>query len=206
MLKHRQIRASLMAITGSMFLAGLALAQSDDAVPASDTTVSYGDWSQHCMLVQIQKEGDAEPGKPQRICEVTQTLNAQQKDGQTQRLLTIAVGKLPATDNYRAVVQTPANVDLRTGVTMSLGDSSIDEPTKGDAVTAMPKPNDISLTYVTCGQFCTADIALSDAQLMELKKTDSAAVTFKMMNGKALKVPLSMKGFKAALTAAPPVN
>ena len=45
--------------------AGAALAADDDVMPSS-TTVAYGDWTQNCMLIQMQKEGEPQPGAPQR--------------------------------------------------------------------------------------------------------------------------------------------
>ncbi|AQZ50551.1 invasion associated locus B family protein [Martelella mediterranea] len=198
-----------VALAVGLLAAGTAMAQEDEAVPASDTTVSYGDWSQHCMLVQVQKQGEQTPGAPQRICEVTQTLNVQQEGGQVQRLLTIAVGKLPDSDNQRIVVQTPSNVALRAGVKMTLSDEPPAAPSKGGAVSAdeaAAEGTDILLTYLTCAQVCVAEKELSGAQVEALKQTVSASVTFDMTSGQTLSVPLSMKGFKAALSAAPPVN
>ncbi|WP_176084591.1 invasion associated locus B family protein [Martelella sp. HB161492] len=191
---------------GSIIASTTAFAD-DDVVSPSDITVAYGDWQQHCMLVQIQKQGEADPAAPQRVCEVTQTLNMQQKDGQTQRLLTIAVGKLPMAELPRVVVQTPSGVDLRKGVTLTLGEADPEAaktPKKGGAVTA--EADQIELTFVTCGQVCTADRELTAEEFAELKSTDAASITFQSMNGQAIKAPLSLKGFAAAIAAKPPVE
>ncbi|WP_187326820.1 invasion associated locus B family protein [Martelella lutilitoris] len=196
-----------VALAGALLITTAASAQQSEPVAASDTTVSYGDWSQHCMLVQIQKADEKEPGPPQRVCEATQTLNVQQQDGgQVQRILTVAVGSLPGVDAPRLVVQTPSNVDLRAGVSFTVGGEPAGQPVKGGAVGSTDAGKELKMTYVTCGQVCAADMELSAAQLKELKETKSASVTFKIMNGQQIALPLSMKGFSAAVSAAPPVN
>lgn len=185
---------------------GPAFAQDDDVMPSS-TTVSYGDWTQNCMLVQIQKEGESQPGAPQRVCEVRQVLNAQQEGGEMQHLMTVAVGKLPDSDTNRLVIQTPMNVALRSGVTLKMGEEEA-QPTKGGAVgTVAPEGSEqILLTYMTCNQVCIADKELTEAQLDMLKTSQAASVTFTLSNGQELGVPLSLKGFRSAISAAAPVN
>ncbi|MGV0875604.1 invasion associated locus B family protein [Martelella sp. FLE1502] len=191
-----------------VFLAstGAALAADDDVMPSS-TTVAYGDWTQNCMLIQMQKEGEPQPGAPQRVCEVRQVLNAQQEGGEVQRLMTVAVGKLPESDTDRLVIQTPVNVALRSGVTMRLGEAAA-QPTKGGAVSTVETEGSeqILLTYMTCNQVCIAEKELSEAQMEMIKTAQAASVTFDMTSGQELSVPLSMKGFRSAISAAAPVN
>ncbi len=195
------------AFACAMLFAGAAGAQQSEPVAASDTTVSYGDWSQHCMLVQIQKADEKEPGPPQRVCEATQTLNVQQQEGgQVQRILTVAVGALPGMDAPRLVVQTPSNVDLRSGVTFTIGGEPAGQPVKGGAVGQGAAGKDMTMTYVTCGQLCAADMELTADEMKELKAAKAASVSFRIMNGQEIALPLSMKGFSAAVSAAPPVN
>ena len=198
---------AVQLLIASFVWSGAALAADDDVMPSS-TTVAYGDWTQNCMLVQVQKEGEAQPGAPQRVCEVRQVLNAQQEGGEMQRLLTVAVGKLPESDMDRLVIQTPINVALRSGVTMRLGATADAQPAKGGAVSAAPAEGSeqILLTYMTCNQFCIAEKELTPAQMDLLKGSEAASVAFDMTNGQELSVPLSLKGFKSAISAAAPVN
>ncbi|MEO2039703.1 MAG: invasion associated locus B family protein [Martelella sp.] len=155
----------------------------------------------------MQKEGEPQPGAPQRVCEVRQVLNAQQEGGEVQRLMTVAVGKLPESDTDRLVIQTPVNVALRSGVTMRLGEAAA-QPTKGGAVSTVETEGSeqILLTYMTCNQVCIAEKELTEAQMEMIKTAQAASVTFDMTNGQELSVPLSMKGFRSAISAAAPVN
>ncbi|TCK30415.1 invasion protein IalB [Ancylobacter aquaticus] len=166
----------LAALLGGLGLAGAASAQQPAAAPPAAarpglTTATYEDWVVRCVA--------SDKG---RTCEVVQNIQAQ---GQG-LIASVAVGRADAKAPLRLVVQLPAGVWLPAGVKVQ--------------VSAKAKP--LALVFTRCPQGCFAETELDAASVQALKAASEAG-SFSFEDGarRPVTLPLSFKGFAAALDA-----
>lgn len=177
---HRFLKlAALLAGLGlsCLSLAGPALAQ-QPAAPAAGaaarpglTTATYQDWVVRCVA-----------GDTGRVCEVVQNIQAQ---GQG-LIASVAVGRADPKAPLRLVVQLPAGVWLPAGVKVQIAEKA--------------KP--VQLVFTRCPQGCFAEAELDAAALQALKAaSEPGSFTFEDGARRPVTLPLSFKGFTAALDA-----
>jgi invasion protein IalB len=137
------------------------------------TTETYGDWIMRCQANVTPKR-----------CEVSQTIVLQ---GQQAPIALIAVGREKAGDPFRLVVQLPNNVFLQEGVKATLQGGE----TAGE------------LRFTRClPSGCFADMTLNDGALSKIKaQTEPGVIKFKDGLEREISLPLSLKGFGAAVDA-----
>lgn len=156
------------------------------------TSATYGAWTLRCATPASQPatkdtKTPATPAGPQpgvKQCEIGQAIQVQ---GQQAPIVQIAIGRADKDDSLRLVIQVPVGAWLPAGVTLQFADKS--EP--------------VSLTYKRClPGACLSDIDLSP-NLRDAMKTGQkdAKVTFQLVAGKDVTVPMSFKGFDAAFAA-----
>ncbi|TCT01651.1 invasion associated locus B family protein [Aquabacter spiritensis] len=135
------------------------------------TTATYQDWVVRCMA-----------GSEGRTCEIVQNLQAQ---GQG-LVASVAVGKVDPKGPLRLVVQVPAGVWLPAGVKF----------------TASAKAKPMALEFKRCLQGCFAEVELDAAAVLALRAaTEPGSFTFEDGSRRAVTLPVSFKGFPAALDA-----
>lgn len=135
------------------------------------TTATYQDWVVRCVA-----------GEAGRICEVVQNIQAQ---GQG-LIASVAVGRAAAKAPLRLVVQLPAGVWLPAGVKVQIAEKA--------------KP--VQLVFTRCPQGCFAEAELDAAALQALKAaSEPGSFTFEDGARRPVTLPLSFKGFTAALDA-----
>jgi invasion protein IalB len=158
----------------------------EDAKPAPvgadpvTTTASYGDWVLRC-----QRIGEAD--KAQKVCEIVQTVQAGQQ-GQQQPVAQLAFGRVNKTDPWRMTAHLPTNILLPSVAKLTTGEK--------DA-----KP--LELPWRRCVPVgCFADASLSDAQWKALRgETENAVLDFTDSASRAVKLPISFRGFAQAVDA-----
>ena len=141
------------------------------------TSATFGDWTLRCQRVP-----DGE--KAIKLCEITGAIRNQNQDAIAQAIVSRAL----RTDPLKLTAQIPNNVLLSSVVKITTGDK--------DA-----KPWELSLRRVTpIGVF--ADLTLSDSQLLTLHlQSDPGSLEFTDASGRAIKLPLSLRGLPQALDA-----
>lgn len=166
----------LATVLAGLGLTGAASAQ-QPAAPAPGavrpglTTATYQDWVVRCVANDTG-----------RICEVVQNIQAQ---GQG-LIASVAIGRADAKAPLRLVMQLPAGVWLPAGVKVQISEK------------AKPVP----LIYTRCAQGCFAEAELDAAALQALKTaTEGGSFSFEDGTRRQATLPLSFKGFTAALDA-----
>lgn len=160
-------------IAAAISLSGAAMAQ-------NSTTATYGSWTQRCSTVVDASGGSA------KLCEMVQTMRLRET-GQT--VLEVAFGRLAAEDPIAIVFKVPADVWLRSPVTLTLGTDTTSKV-------------DLEASYFRCdAQFCYADGQLEDALRDKVLAAETMIVTF--VDGARNKVglPTSLDGFADAFAA-----
>jgi invasion protein IalB len=133
----------------------------------------FDDWTLRCVS--------------KTACEITQPLMVNQ-DGKPVEILNLAVS--PAQDkakkaSWAMVVLTPLDVQLTSDFGFAAGDA---------------KPE--LFRYRNCNHLgCFVVIPLNDGRLSAIKKSNAGAVFFRLLNGQAVKLSFSFKGFGTALDA-----
>ncbi|RAI42820.1 invasion associated locus B family protein [Rhodoplanes roseus] len=141
----------------------------------SRTTATYDDWTVRC---------ETPAGSQQKTCEVFQ---AQQPQGQTSPVSQVAIGRAAKTDPLKLVVQIPVNVWLATAPRLVWDD----------------KQPPVALGFKRCVPGgCFADADLPDDLLRRMRgRTDPGRLEYKDALQRDVGIPLSFKGFGAALEA-----
>jgi len=150
------------------------------SVDPATTTASYGDW-----LLRCQRVGEAD--KAQKICEIIQTVQAGQP-GQQQPIAQFAFGRVNKAEPWRVTAHLPNNIALPSVAKFLTGEK--------DA-----KPTELS--WRRCiPNGCFADAALSEAQWKILRaQTENGSLEFSDALGRAVKLPISFRGFAQATDA-----
>lgn len=158
--------------------------------PVSDipesTTATYGDWTLRCIAQPGRnRSGDNHPVAPATSrCEIDQTIILK---GQTTPVARIAIGIDPESKTQRLVAQLPEGSWLSAQPLLSVGQNS--QP--------------ISLTYRRCLRgTCLADAIFTNEMISAAATaTKPGLVSFQMIAGKDIRLPVSMNGFAAAEVA-----
>ncbi|MGB1110463.1 MAG: invasion associated locus B family protein [Gammaproteobacteria bacterium] len=154
------------------FALGLGLLTTP-ATHAAKTGDTFQDWKIQC-----------ETPKPEvgEICHAFQNLTM--KEG-NQRVLHIAVGFLPEKDNPVAIFTLPLGVALPPGVQLQ-----VDEGEKSRFPIEVCTPDG-----------CRAGLEVKPELMTALKAGSKAKITFANMQRQGLTVPVSLKGFTAAINS-----
>lgn len=162
-----------LALAWAMLWPAISHAQQATVQAPQSMTATYQDWVMRC---EIQHGGE-------KLCEIAQGIQAQ---GQQGLIAQIVVGKPASTAPFRLIVQLPAGVWLPGGVNLQLGGN------------APP----LALTYTRCQNACFADLELKPAQIEQLKaRTAAGLLEFQDGARKTIQLPVSFRGFSAALEA-----
>jgi invasion protein IalB len=184
---RRPAVAALLAL-GMMASLPAASAQAAKAAPTKaapapvtsdpgSTSASYGDWVLRC-----QRIGEAE--KAQRLCEVSQTIQAQ---GQRDPIAQVAFGRLPNDPALRLTVALPPSVSFP---------STVEIASTAPVLTT-------SLQWKRClPGGCFADAVPGDDVVKGWRALTSAGkLTFKDAGGHDVALPVSFRGLTQALDA-----
>ena len=154
-----------------LLLASLAPLQVN-AVPKNDQ--AFGDWKAFC--------GKNEEGV--EACYVFQSLLLKQKDKQVP-LLYVAAGYPPKQDKLILRFRVPLGVLLPAGITFRVDERKAAQ-----------------YGYSYCDKSgCWANMTLGDDELWALKAGNKAFVTFTDLHNKGFAIPVSLKGFTAAVNS-----
>jgi len=184
---------------------GAVLAASTAAMGAPEDGAKFDDWTVRCDEVPkpssklevtvdgsdqageaAAAEGDAPAaGETETICQITQILN---EKGSNQPVMQVAVGYLPDTEHPVGAFTLPLGIWLPPGLQLQ-----VDSGKTGRV------PVD------TCGQGgCRAGVELDAQFLASMKKGSALNVTFGGAGRQPVTVPVSLKGFTAALDSLKP--
>ena len=144
-----------------------------DANAPQTTTATYQDWVVRC----------ATPEGGPKVCEAVQGVQVQ---GQQGLIAQIVVGRLKKDDPVRLIIELPRGVWLQGAVTVQTSE----------------KATPIPLPYTRCLNGCLAELEFKNEQLNAFKSAEGPGV-INFVDGTQRKVqlPLSFKGFGAALAA-----
>jgi invasion protein IalB len=145
------------------------------------TTAVFGDWTLRCLRI-------AEADKDKRACEVTQTLQTQNQQGQNTTFATLAVGRLEPGKPLRLIALMPSNVSFPSSVQIF-----------ADEKDAQP----VELVWRRCiPGTCVADVELSQSVLTKLRaRTEGGKMNFRDSTGREISTSISLNGFAPALDA-----
>lgn len=138
---------------------------------AANNGEQFKDWKIQC---------EAPQGSEQEICHAFQNLTM--KEG-GQRVLHIAVGYLPNKDHPVAIFTLPLGIALPPGVMLQ-----VDEGAKNTFPVEVCTPDG-----------CRAGLEIKPELMASLKAGSKAKVTFANLQRQGLTVPVSLKGFTAAV-------
>lgn len=166
----------LWRLCAAAFAAWVAAAPASAQTPAPQrTTATFEDWTLRC---------ETQGNPPVKNCELVQAVTA---PGQTQPITQIAIGRTNAKAPMKIVFQLPVNVWIETGVSFLI-------EAKGQPVTA---------TLRWCNPAgCFADVDLSNDHVKRMRAaTAQGRFGFKDAARRDINIPVSFKGFSAALDA-----
>ena len=168
-----------------------ALAQSRPAAPApapapaptpDRTAAAYGDWTLRCDSARQGRQA------PQRLCEIAITFT----DARNQPVAQMVMGRTARAEPMRVILQVPI-------------EARVEEPAR-----LQPDPaavEALSLPFKLCsvargGCFAEAELP-NDATLRRLRARGEAPgrISFRDSAGREVQLPLSLRGFGAALDA-----
>lgn len=146
-----------------------------EPITAPDTTVSrFGDWTMRCVS-----------GTEGKTCEMVQTLQIQVQ-GQNTPFANLAVGRPAKGQPYKFVAQLPNNITIATGI----------------VVEAKPEKPLAGLIHRCLPQGCFADVVLPDDVRKRWQvRNEPGIVKFHDGSNKLIDLPLSFRGFGAAMEA-----
>jgi invasion protein IalB len=182
------MKAWHLAMLAALLTPGLALAQQRQAqapapAPAPDrTSAAYGDWTLRCETTRPAGQPAA------RTCEIALTFT----DARNQPIAQMVLGRTVRTEPMRLILQVPL-------------EAGVEEPARLQADPASAEA--LSLPFKLCsvargGCFAWADLR-NDAPLRSLRARGDAPgrVTFRDSVGREVQLPMSLRGFGAALDA-----
>jgi len=156
----------------------------------------FEDWTVQCETIPVpqeklavkvegsegsgDKKADAPATKETTLCQIVQTLTEESSD---QPVMQMAVGYLPGSENPVGALLLPLGIWLPPGVELR-----VDEGKTG------------RIPVDTCDPAgCRAGVELDAEFLAGMKKGNELNVTFGGRNRQGITVPISLKGFTAAL-------
>ena len=147
------------------------------ADPAS-TSATYGDWVLRC-----QRVGEAD--KAQRLCEVSQTIQAQ---NQRETVAEVALGRLPNDSTLRVTAALPPSVTF---------------PSAVEIAPPAPATQSVMLQWKRClPGGCFADAVPNDDTIKAWRAASAAGkISFKDAGGRDVALPVSFRGLAQALDA-----
>lgn len=170
----------------------ISAGHAQEPAPLSDTakepstevrTERFDDWTLRCVVAA--ETGDKTPEKP--ACEIAQPLMVDQ-GGKPVEVLNLAISH--ANDkagkaNWALVALTPLDVHLASDFGFGAGSA---------------KPS--LARYRNCNHAgCFVIIPLDDNRISQMKQASDGATFFRLLNGQAVKVSFSLKGFTKAFDA-----
>lgn len=183
------VRPALATVGLLAFMSAPAVAQetsaqsgAGDAQSSTDVRAErFDDWTLRCFLPPKNKDGST------ATCEIAQPLMVNQ-DGKPVEILNLAVSR--ASDkagkaDWALVVLTPLDVQLSSDFGFAAGSA---------------KPS--LLRYRNCNQLgCFVIVPLDRERINQMKRAADGAAFFRLLNGQAVKVTFSLKGFTKAFEA-----
>ena len=172
----------------ALIFASAAFAQSQSQAQraagqaAEVTQQRFGDWSYRC----------AQPGEKASAattCELAQSVQIQ-RDGQMLEVVSLAVSRVKdkaSQVDWALVAVTPLDVHLpsKFGIGIGVGEKAV-----------------ATAEYRNCNRFgCWAVVPLSAALLKQFRAGNEAALLFRMLDGKTVRIVFSLKGFTKGLRA-----
>jgi len=159
-------------------------AQTRQAPPAPTpdrTSAAYGDWTLRCETTRPAGQPAA------RLCEIAQTFT----DARNQPVAQMVLGRTARGEPMRVILQVPLEV-------------RVEEPAR---LQADPAANDaVSLPFKLCsvargGCFAEAEMT-NDATLRRMRAREAPGrVSFRDSAGREVQLPVSLRGFSAAMDA-----
>jgi invasion protein IalB len=144
-----------------------------------NTAASYGDWTVRC-----QRTGDG--AQAPRLCDMEQTLQMQNQQGQQSPVAQIALGRASPKDPIKLVVTLPTNVSFPSSVKFTIDDKD-NQP--------------IELAWLRClpgGCYAAADFKDDDAKRWKAQ-AGNGRLQFKDGAGRDQAWPFSFRGFAQAM-------
>jgi len=183
--------------TSAAVLCSVSLARAQDSEVSPPTVSSavaeqastdirgerFDDWVLRCVVADGAHAEEAKPAS----CEISQPLMVHQ-DGAQVEVLNLAVSR--ASDkagkvDWALVVLTPLDVHLASDFGYGIGSA---------------KPE--LVRYRNCNHAgCFVVVPLDNGRISQLKKASDGAAFFRLLNGQAVKVSFSLKGFTKAFNA-----
>jgi len=143
--------------------------------PKKFPTKKFGDWTQRC---------DTRPGVPGQQCFLTQTI-VQTKDQRKHGLLAVTVGLIGPDKKPGMVLRVPLGLAVLLPPGFKLN---------------VPGIEPIRIAILSClANGCSAKLPLSPDTIEAMKKADAGSVELKNIGNQVIRVPVSFKGFSAAL-------
>jgi len=187
-------RTCLLAAVAAGLAAPAAVAQqiptSDRPFPAGKTpaplelpplpakkpsTKRFGDWTQRC---------DVRPGATEHKCFLTQTV-VHTQNGRKQPILAITIGRFGPKRQPGMVLLVPLAVGLYLPAGLKL---------------SVPGTEPLPIAVQSClPAGCSATFPLTPALTAAMKKADAGSLEIRTIRKQAIPVPLSFKGFTAAM-------
>jgi len=176
------------------FLASSAHAQDSDISSPSSPAVAeqvstdiratrFDDWVLRCVVADGARERQTKPAS----CEISQPLMVHH-DGAPVEVLNLAVSRgldKAGKADWALVVLTPLDVHLASDFGFGVGS----------------RPPEL-VRYRNCNHLgCFVVVALDNDRIDQMKKASDGAAFFRLLNGQAVKVSFSLKGFTKAFNA-----
>jgi len=143
----------------------------------------FGDWVLRCVVADGARERQAKPAS----CEISQPLMVHH-DGAPVEVLNLAVSRgldKAGKADWAFVVLTPLDVHLASDFGFGVGN----------------RPPEL-VGYRNCNHLgCFVVVALDSDRINQMKKASDGAAFFRLLNGQAVKVSFSLKGFTKAFNA-----
>ena len=190
----RRVALALLLGSGSAVAGASAQAPKTGAVPSAKppaagapvsadpgaTSASYGDW-----VVRCQRLGEGD--KAQRVCEVAQTIQAQ---NQRDAIAEIAFGHLPHDQALHLTTVLPPSVSFPSTVQLASDDKGSDT---------------IQMQWRRClPGGCFADVSPTDDTVKAWRAAAGPGrMTFRDAAGREVALPVSLRGLAQALDALP---
>ena len=151
------------------------------AEQAADVTQQrFGDWSYRCVQ-------PGEKASAATTCELAQSVQIQ-RDGQMVEVVSLAVSRVQDKArkvDWALVAVTPLDVHLPSQFGIGVGEKTV-----------------TTAEYRNCNRFgCWAVVPLSAALLKQFQTGNEAALLFRMLDGKTVRIVFSLKGFTKGLGA-----
>lgn len=184
--------APLIAALACLAGAGAAQQATETEADATEPQMrseEIGDWLLICSTPPMPEDATEAPPE---FCEIRSAVTQTGDDGVRTLLLEVAMGPLDRQGNFWLILQTPLNVLLKQGVSLTI-------PATGGDGAADPL---VTAKYIYCANGkCLSRAALSPEQLQALITADAAIARYVGVRDRELNVPISLSGFEEAYGA-----